>query len=202
MPRPYGHGIDPVSTAFLLDQAIAYPAGRTSPARTTTSLPTSPAIASTAQPSAAAISRSATSLARRRSGFTIFATRPERSSPASVTRSPSETSSATPTSRPPSATSTPSAHPASQTPPPKPSRLPRRRIAAKSPERHFAPPSSNLARTNRGEFSTAPPSPVMTDSPSMKARDLLAVLMREPLAYEIVRQRGSHRRLSAPGRPS
>ena len=41
----------------------------------------------------------------------------------------------------------------------------------------------------------------MTDFPSMKARDLLAVLAREPLGYEIVRQRGSHRRLKAPGRP-
>jgi predicted RNA binding protein YcfA (HicA-like mRNA interferase family) len=36
----------------------------------------------------------------------------------------------------------------------------------------------------------------------MKGRALLAVLLREPLAYEIVRQRGSHRRLKAPGRPS
>jgi predicted RNA binding protein YcfA (HicA-like mRNA interferase family) len=36
----------------------------------------------------------------------------------------------------------------------------------------------------------------------MKARELLAVLMREPLSYEIVRQRGSHRRLKTPGRPS
>jgi predicted RNA binding protein YcfA (HicA-like mRNA interferase family) len=35
----------------------------------------------------------------------------------------------------------------------------------------------------------------------MKARDLLAVLMREPLNYEIARQRGSHRRLKASGRP-
>lgn len=42
----------------------------------------------------------------------------------------------------------------------------------------------------------------MADFPSMKARDLLAVLMREPLGYKIVRQRGSHRRLAAPGRPS
>ena len=42
----------------------------------------------------------------------------------------------------------------------------------------------------------------MPDFPSMKARELLAVLTREPLNYEIVRQRGSHRRLSAPGRPS
>ena len=42
----------------------------------------------------------------------------------------------------------------------------------------------------------------MTDFPSMKARDLLAVLMREPLSYKIARQRGSHRRLAAPGRPS
>ncbi len=41
----------------------------------------------------------------------------------------------------------------------------------------------------------------MTDFPSMKARDLLAVLMREPLNYEIARQRGSHRRLKASGRP-
>jgi predicted RNA binding protein YcfA (HicA-like mRNA interferase family) len=36
----------------------------------------------------------------------------------------------------------------------------------------------------------------------MKAKDLLAVLMREPLSYEIARQRGSHRRLKSPGRPS
>jgi predicted RNA binding protein YcfA (HicA-like mRNA interferase family) len=42
----------------------------------------------------------------------------------------------------------------------------------------------------------------MTGFPSMKARDLLAVLMREPLSYAIVRQLGSHRRLKAPGRPS
>jgi predicted RNA binding protein YcfA (HicA-like mRNA interferase family) len=41
----------------------------------------------------------------------------------------------------------------------------------------------------------------MTDFRSMKARELLAVLTREPLNYEIVRQRGSHRRLKAPGRP-
>jgi predicted RNA binding protein YcfA (HicA-like mRNA interferase family) len=37
--------------------------------------------------------------------------------------------------------------------------------------------------------------------PSMKAKRLLAVLMREPLCYRIVRQRGSHRTLHAPGRP-
>ena len=41
----------------------------------------------------------------------------------------------------------------------------------------------------------------MSDFPSMKARELLAVLTREPLSYEVVRQRGSHRRLKAPGRP-
>lgn len=33
------------------------------------------------------------------------------------------------------------------------------------------------------------------DFPSLKARQLLAILEREPLAYECVRQRGSHRRL-------
>jgi predicted RNA binding protein YcfA (HicA-like mRNA interferase family) len=35
----------------------------------------------------------------------------------------------------------------------------------------------------------------------MKARRLLAILMREPLNYRVVRQRGSHRTLRAPGRP-
>jgi predicted RNA binding protein YcfA (HicA-like mRNA interferase family) len=42
---------------------------------------------------------------------------------------------------------------------------------------------------------------VASGFPSIKARRLLAVLMREPLSYEIVRQRGSHRLLKAPGRP-
>lgn len=41
----------------------------------------------------------------------------------------------------------------------------------------------------------------MDDFPSMKARRLLAILMREPLNYRIVRQRGSHRTLRASGRP-
>jgi predicted RNA binding protein YcfA (HicA-like mRNA interferase family) len=35
----------------------------------------------------------------------------------------------------------------------------------------------------------------------MKARRLLAVLMREPLNYRVVRQTGSHRALRAAGRP-
>lgn len=35
----------------------------------------------------------------------------------------------------------------------------------------------------------------------MKANDLLAVLMRAPLNYEIVRQKGSHRTMEADGRP-
>jgi predicted RNA binding protein YcfA (HicA-like mRNA interferase family) len=39
------------------------------------------------------------------------------------------------------------------------------------------------------------------DFPSMKARRLLAILMREPLNYRVVRQTGSHRMLRAPGRP-
>ena len=34
----------------------------------------------------------------------------------------------------------------------------------------------------------------------MKARRLLAILMREPLNYRVVRQTGSHRTLRAPGR--
>jgi predicted RNA binding protein YcfA (HicA-like mRNA interferase family) len=36
--------------------------------------------------------------------------------------------------------------------------------------------------------------------PSLKASAMLAVLLRE-LGYEVVRQRGSHRRLEADGRP-
>ncbi len=40
----------------------------------------------------------------------------------------------------------------------------------------------------------------MDDFPSMKARRLLAVLMREPLNYRVARQTGSHRILRAPGR--
>jgi predicted RNA binding protein YcfA (HicA-like mRNA interferase family) len=36
----------------------------------------------------------------------------------------------------------------------------------------------------------------------MKAKRLLAMLMREPLNYRIVRQRGSHRTMAAPGRPT
>jgi predicted RNA binding protein YcfA (HicA-like mRNA interferase family) len=42
----------------------------------------------------------------------------------------------------------------------------------------------------------------MPPFPSMKAKRLLAVLMRERLNYRIVRQRGSHRTLKAPGRNS
>jgi predicted RNA binding protein YcfA (HicA-like mRNA interferase family) len=35
----------------------------------------------------------------------------------------------------------------------------------------------------------------------MKARRLFAILTREPLGYRVVRQPGSHRTLTAPGRP-
>jgi hypothetical protein len=35
----------------------------------------------------------------------------------------------------------------------------------------------------------------------MRAGQFLALLMREPLAYKITRQRGSHRTLEAAGRP-
>jgi predicted RNA binding protein YcfA (HicA-like mRNA interferase family) len=42
----------------------------------------------------------------------------------------------------------------------------------------------------------------VSDFPSLRARKLLAILMREPLNYRIVRQRGSHRSLAAPGRPN
>jgi predicted RNA binding protein YcfA (HicA-like mRNA interferase family) len=41
----------------------------------------------------------------------------------------------------------------------------------------------------------------MNPFPSMKARRLLAVLERQPLGYEVVRQSGSHRRMQSPGHP-
>ncbi|MGN6371524.1 MAG: type II toxin-antitoxin system HicA family toxin [Solirubrobacteraceae bacterium] len=41
----------------------------------------------------------------------------------------------------------------------------------------------------------------MSRFPSLKAPRLLSVLRRDPLGYEIVRQRGSHRKLEAEGRP-
>jgi predicted RNA binding protein YcfA (HicA-like mRNA interferase family) len=42
----------------------------------------------------------------------------------------------------------------------------------------------------------------MQSFPSMKAKRLLAILMREPLNYRVARQRGSHRWMVAPGRRS
>jgi predicted RNA binding protein YcfA (HicA-like mRNA interferase family) len=38
--------------------------------------------------------------------------------------------------------------------------------------------------------------------PSLKAKKLLRVLQAQPLAYQVVRQKGSHRKLEAPNRPS
>ena len=41
----------------------------------------------------------------------------------------------------------------------------------------------------------------MPDYPSMKARELFRLLTRAPLGYSVVRQSGSHRILTAEGRP-
>jgi predicted RNA binding protein YcfA (HicA-like mRNA interferase family) len=38
--------------------------------------------------------------------------------------------------------------------------------------------------------------------PSLKAQQLLSILTSKPLCYVVVRQRGSHRRLEAEGRPA
>jgi predicted RNA binding protein YcfA (HicA-like mRNA interferase family) len=38
--------------------------------------------------------------------------------------------------------------------------------------------------------------------PSLKAKKLLRVLQAEPLGYRIVRQKGSHRKMEAPSRPT
>ncbi len=42
----------------------------------------------------------------------------------------------------------------------------------------------------------------MHQFPTMKAKRLLAVLEREPLNYRVSRQSGSHRRMTAQGRPA
>ena len=41
----------------------------------------------------------------------------------------------------------------------------------------------------------------MDKFPSLKAPRLLSVLCRDPLRYQVVRQRGSHRKLEAEGYP-
>jgi predicted RNA binding protein YcfA (HicA-like mRNA interferase family) len=38
--------------------------------------------------------------------------------------------------------------------------------------------------------------------PSLKAKELIRVLQAQPLSYRIVRQKGSHRKLEAPNRPT
>ncbi len=42
----------------------------------------------------------------------------------------------------------------------------------------------------------------MATFPRIKGRELLAILQAEPLAYQVVRQKGSHRTLKAEGRPT
>lgn len=42
----------------------------------------------------------------------------------------------------------------------------------------------------------------MADFPSLKARKMLAILMRKPLSYTIVSQVGSHRKLSSANYPN
>ena len=42
----------------------------------------------------------------------------------------------------------------------------------------------------------------MARFPSLKAQKLIRVLQAEPLRYRIVRQRGSHRKMEAPGHPA
>ncbi len=41
----------------------------------------------------------------------------------------------------------------------------------------------------------------MSQFPSLKAKQLLKVLLSEPLGYEVVRQTGSHRTLESSGLP-
>ena len=61
----------------------------------------------------------------------------------------------------------------------------------------FHEPCSQLLRAvvdSRRFAETTPITGVVAgEFPSMKAKDLLRVLMRQPLGYRIIRQRGSHR---------
>lgn len=56
-------------------------------------------------------------------------------------------------------------------------------------------------RTARKRLSDLYSSGRVGDFPSLKAKQLLRVLQRNPLSYEIVSQNGSHRKLESDGRP-
>jgi predicted RNA binding protein YcfA (HicA-like mRNA interferase family) len=59
-----------------------------------------------------------------------------------------------------------------------------------------------IARTwSGGDSSIGIPWVWVGSFPSLKARQLLAVLKRSPLSYRVVRQSGSHRRLESPAYP-
>jgi predicted RNA binding protein YcfA (HicA-like mRNA interferase family) len=57
-------------------------------------------------------------------------------------------------------------------------------------------------RSARSRLRIVESSALVATFPSMKAGQFLAVLTREPLGYKITRQRGSHRKLEAAGRPA
>lgn len=52
----------------------------------------------------------------------------------------------------------------------------------------------------RSRQQPAPTLPQVARFPSLKARELLSVLKRKPLGYELTRQKGSHRVMEAEGR--
>jgi predicted RNA binding protein YcfA (HicA-like mRNA interferase family) len=60
-----------------------------------------------------------------------------------------------------------------------------------------ASPAEGVIGTGRAVGSSA----TVAVFPSMKAGKFLSVLRREPLGYEVTRQKGSHRTLEAAGRP-
>jgi len=80
----------------------------------------------------------------------------------------------------------------------------RRRGAARAPARPGAEGAA-LARYLASaaiELGTVRSSAFVAVFPSMSARQFLAILTRAPLGYEITRQKGSHRKLEASGRPA
>lgn len=58
--------------------------------------------------------------------------------------------------------------------------------------------SERLSATNRRVFLAWEEGIIAGEFPSLKAKQVLAVLMRGPLGYEVVRQNGSHRKLESP----
>jgi predicted RNA binding protein YcfA (HicA-like mRNA interferase family) len=61
---------------------------------------------------------------------------------------------------------------------------------------------ARMRQTARKRLSDLYSSGRVGDFPSLKAKQLLRILKRKPLDYEVVAQNGSHRKLESEGRPT